>query len=256
VPTSRYAHHACKRKRARALPLPCPCPAPCPVPCPACIKLLCTLPQVKLHSLCVHFTIKSPTISRHAVSPTCGLGCRYCRCRAQCTPHSLTLLTVRQSILLLSHHPVSWPPPSQSVINEPSRPLPLDRGAPWPARRCAAPRGVALSQHRRSTQRDHRNPFYCITSRRPAIRRITVAIAICSQPWLQVVVPYPAFRVALPRGGFLLTVNHGSLVLMRSLADLLDQNSRGAKRARSLGTYEARSPGPAGDEGMSWVNFV
>ncbi|KAH8788749.1 chromatin remodelling complex Rsc7/Swp82 subunit-domain-containing protein [Diaporthe sp. PMI_573] len=42
--------------------------------------------------------------------------------------------------------------------------------------------------------------------------------------------------------------DHGSMMLMRSLAELLDQNTRGVKRSRSPGTYEARSPGPAGDE--------
>ena len=41
-------------------------------------------------------------------------------------------------------------------------------------------------------------------------------------------------------------------MLMRSHADLLNQNSRGVKRSRSPGTYEAPSPGLAGDEGMSW----
>ncbi|KAK7739447.1 hypothetical protein SLS63_001792 [Diaporthe eres] len=40
-------------------------------------------------------------------------------------------------------------------------------------------------------------------------------------------------------------------MLMRSLADLLDQNPRGVKRSRSPGTYEAPSPGLAGDEASS-----
>ncbi|KAI7788969.1 RSC complex subunit Rsc7 [Diaporthe eres] len=95
-----------------------------------------------------------------------------------------------------------------NVIHEPSRPLPLSRGAPWPALRCAALRGAALSQHRRPPQRDHRNASHRIASLRSAAHRINFA----------------------------------------KTCYLSDQNPRGVKRSRSPGTYEAPSPGLTGDE--------
>lgn len=141
-----------------------------------------------------------------------------------------------------------------SVIHEPSRPLPLSRGAPWPALRFAARRCAARCCPLPASPAIATRPLQCIASHHVAALRppahhcckdllSTPTVDRCAVPCLSV-----SRRAAFPV--FVFTIDHGSTILMRSLADLLDQNSRGVKRSRSPSTYEVPSPRLAGDEGM------